>query len=127
MLEILLPQKEMEQKCKLLAFSLLRQKGVEYRRRGSLCSDGPDCLYAELLDLEERKVGELEEKAEHLKEKVEKSLEELTAVKQAHLKFVSDVRRIAEAKRNWKIDLQVFISTFCLHARGIAQLQGYDD
>jgi len=97
---------EMEYKCKLPAFSLLRQKGVEYRRRGSLCSDGQDCLYAELLDLEERKVVELEEKAEELKKKVEKSLEELTAVKQAHLKFVSEVRTIAEAKRNCKSALQ---------------------
>ena len=101
----------MDKKCKLLAFSLLRQKGVGYRRRGSLCSDGPDCLYAELLDLEERKVGELEEKAEHLEEKVEKSLEELTAVKQEHMKFVSEVRRIAVAKRNCKSALQVFTDT----------------
>ena len=101
----------MEHKCKLLAFSLLRQNGVGYRRRGSLCSDGPDCLYAELLDLEERKVGELEEKTEELNEKVEKSLEELTAVKQAHLKFVSEVRSIAEAKGNWKSNLQVLTIT----------------
>ena len=115
----------MEYKCKLLAFSLLRQNGVKYRRRGSLCSDGPDCLYAELLDLEERKVGELEEKTEELKEKVEKSLEELTAVKQAHLKFVSEVRSIAETKRNWKSALQVFTNT-CLnrHAKRAALLKG---
>ena len=123
--------KEMEYKCKLLAFSLLRQKGVEYRRRGSLCSDGQDCLYAELLDLEERKVVELEEKAEELKKKVEKSLEELTAVKQAHLKFVSEVRSIAEAKRNCKSALQVFSNTRLIqdmiYAKQTAQQEAYCD
>ena len=98
----------MDNKCKLLAFSLLHQMGVEYRRRGSLCSDGQNCIYAELLDLEERKVVELEEKAEELREKLKKSVEELAAVKQAHLKFISEVGKIAKTKRSWKKALQVF-------------------
>ena len=80
---------------------LIPQKGVgEYRRRGSLCSDGSNCLYAELLTMEERKVGELEEK-------LGRSVDELTAVREAHLKFVSEVRSIAETKRYWKSALQV--------------------
>ena len=79
----------------------------EYRRRGSLCSDGPDCLYAELLTIEESKVGELEEKTEELKERLERSVEELNAAKEAHMKFVSEVRSIAETKRYWKSALQV--------------------
>ena len=82
--------------------------GVQYRRRGSLCSEGHNCIYAELLDHEERKVIDLEEKAEDLKEKLERSVDELAAVKEAHLKFVSEVRSIAETKRYWKSALQVF-------------------
>jgi len=90
-----------------LALTDISKKGVgEYRRRGSLCSDGPECLYAELLTIEERKVGDLEEKAEDLKEKLERSVDELAAVKEAHLKFVSEVRSIAETKRYWKSALQ---------------------
>ena len=103
----------MDHKCKMIAFSLLRQKGVGYRRRGSLCSDGQDCLYAELLELEERKFGKLEEKAENLEEELEKSLEELNAVKQEHRKFVWEVRKIVETKRNCMSALQVFTNT-CL-------------
>ena len=98
----------MDKKCKLLAFSLLHQMGVENRRRGSLCSDGQNCIYAELLDLEERKAGELEEKAEELRGKLKRSEEELAAVKQAQLKFVSEVGRIAKMKRSAKKALQVF-------------------
>ena len=86
-----------------------------YRRRGILCSDGQNCLYAELLDLEEAKFGDLEEKAGDLKEKVEKSLEELAAVKLAHKKFVSEVKRIAETQRYWKSALQVFTYPCLLH------------
>ena len=51
--------------------------------------------------MEERKVGELEEK-------LGRSVDELTAVREAHLKFVSEVRSIAETKRYWKSALQVF-------------------
>lgn len=50
--------------------------------------------------MEERKVGELEEK-------LGRSVDELTAVREAHLKFVSEVRSIAETKRYWKSALQV--------------------
>ena len=104
-----MPWNKIACKYNLLKLSSFHQNGVgEYRRRGSLCSDGPNCLYAELLTLEERKVGELEEKAEDLKEKLERSGDELTAVKEAHLKFVSEVKNIAETKRYWKSALQVF-------------------
>ena len=82
-------------------------QGVEYKRRGSLCSDGAACLYAELLTLEERKVEQLEEQAEDLRGKLEKSVEEFAALKEAHMKFVLEVRSIAETKRYWKSALQV--------------------
>ena len=109
----------MESKCKLLAVSLLNQMGVKFRRRGSLCSDGQNCIYAELLDIEERKVVDLEEKAEDLREKVEdlkeklkRSVEELAAVKQRHVDFVSEVRSVAlNTRRFRKKALKVFTYT----------------
>ena len=58
--------------------------GARHRRKGSLCSDGQNCIYAELLDLEERRIAELEEKAEDLEEKLARSVEELSLVKQSH-------------------------------------------
>ena len=61
-----------------------------------------------MLDLEECKVGELEKKAGDLRERMERSMEELAAVKLAHKKFVLEVRRIAETQRYWKSALQVF-------------------
>ena len=89
--------------------------GVQHRRRGSLCSDGQSCVYAELLDLEERKVidleekaKDLEEKAKDLKEKLKRSVEELAAVKQASVKFVSGVRSAAKRRRFRKKSFQVF-------------------
>jgi len=100
---------EVESKCKLLAVSLLNQMGVKFRRRGSLCSDGQNCIYAELLDIEERKVVDLEEKAEDLREKAEdlkeklkRSVEELAAVKQRHVDFVSEVRSVALKTRRFR-------------------------
>ena len=99
--------------------------GVQYRRRGSLCSEGHNCIYAELLDHEERKVIDLEEKAEDLKEKAEdlkekaedlkeklkRSVEELAAVKRAHVKFVSEVRSVAKTIRFQKEAFEVFTHT----------------
>ena len=98
---------------------------MQNRRKGSLCSDGQNCIYAELLDLEERKVVDLEEKVEDLKEKAEdlkekagdleeklkRSVEELGAVRQAHVEFVSEVRSVAKTKRFWKKALKVFTHT----------------
>ena len=99
----------------MLAFSLLDQMRMQNRRKGSLCSDGQNCIYAELLDLEERKVVDLEEKVEDLKEKagdleekLKRSVEELAAVRQAHVEFVSEVRSVAKTKRFWKKALKVF-------------------
>ena len=93
--------------------------GVKFRRRGSLCSDGQNCIYAELLDIEERKVVDLEEKAEDLREKAEdlkeklkRSVEELAAVKQRHVDFVSEVRSVAlNTRRFRKKALKVFTFT----------------
>ena len=78
--------------------------GARHRRKGSLCSDGQNCIYAELLDIEERRAAELEEKAEDLEEKLARSAEELSSVKQTHAKFVSKVQRIAKkTKRHCKV------------------------
>ena len=78
--------------------------GARHRRKGSLCSDGQNCIYAELLDLEERRFAELEEKAEDLEVKLARSVEELSSVKQAYVKFVSKVQRIAKkTKRHCKV------------------------
>ena len=63
--------------------------------------------------MEERKVGELEEK-------LGRSVDELTAVREAHLKFVSEVRSIAETKRYWKSALQVLTN---MDNMGLCQLQ----
>ena len=107
--------KEVEKKCKLLAISLLIQMGMQFRRSGSLCSDGQNCIYAELLDIEERKVVDLEEKAEYLREKAEdlqeklkRSVEELAAVKQKHMEFVFEVRSVAKTRRFREKALKVF-------------------
>ena len=98
----------------MLAFSLLDQMRMQNRRKGSLCSDGQNCIYAELLDLEERKVVDLEAKVEDLKEKagdleekLKRSVEELAAVRQAHVEFVSEVRSVVKAKRFRKKALKV--------------------
>ena len=102
-----------------LSIFCFHQKLMGYRRRGSLCSDGQNCLYAEMLDLEECKVGELEEK-------MEKSVEELAAVKLAHKKFVLEVRRIAETKRHWKSALQVSfnLSYYNRHSKWLRSFMG---
>ena len=71
-----------------------------------------------MLDLEERKVVDLEEKVvdleekvEDLKEKLKRSVEELAAVRQAHVEFVSEVRSVVKAKRFRKKALKVFTHT----------------
>ena len=72
-----------------------------------------------MLDLEECKVGELEEK-------MEKSVEELAAVKLAHKKFVLEVRRSAETKRHWKSALQVSfnLSYYNRHSKWLRSFMG---
>ena len=71
-----------------------------------------------MLDLEERKVVDLEEKVvdleekvEDLKEKLKRSVEELAAVKRAHVKFVSEVRSVAKTIRFQKEAFEVFTHT----------------
>ena len=92
----------------------------EFRRKGSLCSDGPDCLYAELLTHEERKVEELLEKTEDLKEKLERSVQDLTALKELHMNFVSEIHSIVETKRYWKTALQVMNKKELRHQNGLS-------
>ena len=99
----------MEKKCKLLAYSLLHQSGQGHRQRGSLCSEGGNCLYAELLNLEESKVAELEEKTKDLEKKLARSVDELSKVKQAHMEFVSRVWKTVRSKMRCKEALQVFL------------------
>ena len=102
---------------------------MQNRRKGSLCSDGQNCIYAELLDLEERKVVDLEEKVEDLKEKLTRSVEELAAVRQAHVEFVSEVRSVVKAKRFRKKALKVCSSPTLIFQKCSKQfrmLKGHD-
>ena len=57
------------------------------------------------------KAEDLKEKAEDLKEKLKRSVEELAAVKQAHVKFVSEVRSVAKTIRFQKEAFEVFTHT----------------